>query len=96
MSESTYSIRPSARLIKTIGEDLIGDANAALMELIKNSYDADASFVKIILEYKNENEEEVLSIKVIDNGHGMEFDTVINKWLVPATDDKLIRQTRVC
>lgn len=93
MSESTYSIRPSARLIKTIGEDLIGDANAALMELIKNSYDADASFVKIILEYKNENEEEVLSIKVIDNGHGMEFDTVINKWLVPATDDKLIRQT---
>ncbi|MBP2279191.1 signal transduction histidine kinase [Psychrobacter sp. PL19] len=93
MTELTYNIRPSARLIKTIGEDLIGDSNAALMELIKNSYDADASFVKIIFKYRIENDEEVLSIKVIDNGHGMDSNTVINKWLVPATDDKLIRKT---
>jgi len=93
MSNDTYTIRPSARLIKTIGEDLIGDSNAALMELVKNSYDADASFVKIVFEYKTENKKEVLSIKVIDNGHGMEYETIINKWLVPATDDKLVRKT---
>ncbi|WP_201566300.1 sensor histidine kinase [Psychrobacter immobilis] len=89
MTELTYNIRPSARLIKTIGEDLIGDPNSALIELVKNSYDADASKVEIIFEYKEISNENVLSIKVIDDGHGMDSDTVINKWLVPATDDKL-------
>jgi len=47
-----YKIRPAARLIHTIGSDLIGDSYAALVELVKNSYDADASFVNIIFEYK--------------------------------------------
>lgn len=34
MSEDKDSvrIRPSARLIKTIGEDLIGDSNSAIIE----------------------------------------------------------------
>lgn len=33
-----------------------------------------------------------LLITVKDHGHGMDFDTVVNKWLVPATDDKLKRR----
>lgn len=92
MTELTQSIRPSARLIRTIGEDLIGDPNAALIELVKNSYDADASKVDIVFEYKEQDNEEVLSIKVVDNGHGMSSQTVVDKWLVPATDDKLKRK----
>ena len=40
-----YKIRPAARLIHTIGSDLIGDSYAALVELVKNSYDADATFL---------------------------------------------------
>ena len=92
MSELKRTIRPSARLIRTIGEDLIGDPNAALIELVKNSYDADASKVDIVFEYKEQDKEEVLSIKVVDDGHGMSSQTVIDKWLVPATDDKLKRK----
>jgi len=95
MSESgdiTYKIRPAARLIHTIGSDLIGDSYAALVELVKNSYDADASKVDINFEYKNIDNEDALVIKVSDDGHGMSFDTVINKWLVPATNDKLKRK----
>lgn len=92
MTKLTKSIRPSARLIRTIGEDLIGDPNAALIELVKNSYDADASKVDIVFEYKEQDKEEVLSIKVVDDGHGMSSETVIDKWLVPATDDKLKRK----
>lgn len=88
-----YKIRPAARLIHTIGSDLIGDSYAALVELVKNSYDADASFVNIIFDYKKIDNQDSLLIKITDDGHGMDFDTVVNKWLVPATNDKLKRKT---
>lgn len=87
-----YKIRPAARLIHTIGSDLIGDSYAALVELVKNSYDADASSVEINFEYKLIDNQKALIISIVDEGHGMNFDTVINKWLVPATDDKLKRK----
>ncbi len=87
-----YKIRPAARIIHTIGSDLIGDTYAALVELVKNSYDADANSVEIIFEYKLMNNESALLITIKDDGHGMSFDTVINKWLVPATNDKLKRK----
>jgi len=88
----TYKIRPAARLIHTIGSDLIGDSYAALVELVKNSYDADATIVYIIFKYTKIENENALVISIKDDGHGMNFDTVINKWLVPATDDKLKRK----
>ncbi len=92
MSDITYKIRPAARLIHTIGSDLIGDSYAALVELVKNSYDADATNVDIVFKYKEIEKENALSISIRDNGHGMDFDTVINKWLVPATNDKIKRK----
>ena len=88
----TYKIRPAARLIHTIGSDLIGDSYAALVELVKNSYDADATEVDILFKYAEIEKENALFISIRDNGHGMNFDTVVNKWLVPATDDKLKRK----
>lgn len=88
----TYKIRPAARLIHTIGSDLIGDSYAALVELVKNSYDADANNVDIVFKYTEIDNEKALMISIKDDGHGMDFDTVINKWLVPATDDKLKRK----
>jgi signal transduction histidine kinase len=88
----TYKIRPAARLIHTIGRDLIGDSYAALVELVKNSYDAEASKVDINFTYKEINKKSALVISINDNGHGMDFDTIINKWLVPATNDKLKRK----
>lgn len=76
---------PTGRLIMSIGKDLIKDLPAALVELVKNSYDADASYVKITY-LKNKNE---LKIIVEDDGHGMSQDTVLNAWMVPSTDYKL-------
>lgn len=92
-SDVSYKIRPAARLIHTIGRDLIGDSYAALVELVKNSYDADASKVDINFTYKEVNKRPALIISINDDGHGMDFDTIINKWLVPATSDKLNRKT---
>ena len=77
--------QPTGRLIMSIGKDLIKDLPAALVELVKNSYDADASYVKITYQ-KNEKE---LKIIIEDNGHGMSQDIVLNAWMVPSTDFKL-------
>ena len=76
---------PTGRLIMSIGRDLIKDLPAALVELVKNSYDADSSYVKISY-IKDEKE---LKIIVEDDGHGMTKDAVLNTWMVPSTDYKL-------
>lgn len=88
---TTNRIRPAARLIRTIGQDLIKDAYAAIVELVKNSYDADSS--DVLIKFKYDQTKSLLSISIEDHGDGMSFDTVVNKWLVPATNDKLVRRT---
>ena len=43
-------LRPRARIVRTIGRDLISNEIVALVELIKNAYDADAKKVRIVFE----------------------------------------------
>ena len=90
-ASETFTIRPAGRHILTIGRDLIQDPYAAVIELVKNAYDADSPDVNIAFESTNENQ----SYKIIisDAGHGMPRDTVIGKWMVPSTSDKLVRKT---
>ncbi|WP_283648123.1 sensor histidine kinase [Hafnia paralvei] len=87
--ENSYSIRPAGRHIFTIGKDLIQDRYAAVVELVKNAYDADSADV-VISFIGNRHEE--YTIIVEDHGHGMSRDTVINRWMVPSTNDKLTRK----
>jgi len=84
------TFRPLARLISTIGEDIIKDMHAAVVELVKNAYDADANEVIITFEASADNR---LLLSVKDDGHGMTEYIIENKWLVPATSDKLKRKT---
>jgi signal transduction histidine kinase len=86
----SYKIRPAGRHILTIGRDLIQDSYAAIVELVKNAYDADASAVNI--EFKAKSDYSAYSIVITDDGHGMSRDTVIDKWMVPSTPDKLDRR----
>ncbi len=90
MTSSVQRIRPAARLIRTIGQDLIKDTYAAIVELVKNAYDADSPSVSVNFSYDDLHSR--LLISVTDSGDGMDLDTVINKWLVPATDDKFRRK----
>ena len=99
MSENVYKIRPAGRHLLTIGRDLIQDSYAAIVELVKNAYDADSESVEIHfkatekpLENISDNPEKRIEITVRDYGHGMSQDTVINKWMVPSTSDKLERK----
>lgn len=84
----TRHIRPAARHILTIGAGIIKDNYTAILELVKNAYDADATEVDI--DFKKKEEEVIISVQ--DNGHGMSRDVVINSWLVPSTDNKVKRE----
>lgn len=85
----TYKIRPAGRHILTIGRELIQDQYAAVIELVKNAYDADSPNVNIeITTYEKEPHYKVC---IEDHGHGMTRETVIKNWMVPSTDDKLKR-----
>ena len=86
----THKIRPAGRLILTIGRDLIQDPYAAVVELVKNAYDADSGDVNI--EFRRNRGQKGYSITLTDHGHGMTRDDVINKWMVPSTSDKLRRR----
>ena len=87
----TYKIRPAGRHILTIGKDLIQDNYAAVVELVKNAYDADSPDVNI--EFKKSSDRSGYSIVISDHGHGMDREDVINKWLVPSTEDKIKRHS---
>lgn len=88
-------LRPRARIIRTIGDQLISGPEAALIELVKNAYDADAKTVRISILPASHNLDNPSTglIVVTDDGHGMSSDDLLDNWLEPATDDKLRRQT---
>ena len=81
-------------LIKNIiGKELINDDNVAVMELVKNSYDAGTS--KVTIEFKNLFQESKKSELIIqDDGVGMSEDDILNKWLNIAYSSKKLDHTQ--
>ena len=75
-----------ARLLCQLGEQLIKNESIALLELIKNAYDADAT--ECIIEMTNPSDPENGSITIRDNGEGMSYETIVNVWLEIGTDYK--------
>jgi len=80
------NFRPRARLLKLLGEELIGSQHLAIFELIKNAYDADAD--DVLINISNVNDVTATTISIKDNGCGMTLDTIKNSWLEPGTDAK--------
>ncbi|MCK4338740.1 MAG: sensor histidine kinase [Candidatus Cloacimonetes bacterium] len=78
MTELQFKI--SSALKNIIGRDLITDDLIAVFELIKNSYDAYSKKVEITL-----TESELI---IQDNGKGMDYDDLIEKWLFVAYSAK--------
>lgn len=100
---NTSILRPRARIIKTIGEELISDDKVALLELVKNSYDADASIITIkfsgtvVVEKDGKTETKKIkkqgaSITIYDDGCGMSLDTIKKSWMEPATISKKLEK----
>jgi signal transduction histidine kinase len=84
--------RPYARLLTMLGDQLIKNERIALIEIIKNSYDADASWVKVsFIGFTNDYRcTENSKIVIEDDGIGMTRDIIEKHWVNPATPLKKI------
>ncbi len=76
-------MRPRARIISLLGDELISDEGVAVVELVKNAFDADATWVEV--RFKGNNPVIPDTLVISDNGVGMTLDTVLTSWLEPGT-----------
>lgn len=77
--------RISSGLKSIIGRDLITNDFVAIFELVKNSFDAKATHVKIVFDLENK---ENAAIYIADNGKGMSDVDIRDKWLFVAYSAK--------
>lgn len=88
MEERKLYFNVSARTAKLIGLENFANAEGAIIELVKNSYDADAPFCAVIFDIKEMMKDS--SVYIIDGGCGMDDTVIENQWMTIGTDDKLI------
>lgn len=88
--------KTNIQLKSIIGKDLINDDNIAILELVKNSFDADAKRVDISFFNLKENDDKFIDtysektsrLIIKDDGLGMNLDDIKNKWLNIAYSEK--------
>ena len=99
-NKGSQPFEPYARLMNIIGDQLITDKKVAVIEVVKNSYDADAEKVQVRffnIENYGKNyltEKEQPYIEIEDDGEGMTLDIIKNVWLRPATPSKLDKKKK--
>lgn len=76
----------SPRFSQLIGRNLISNPIIAVSELVKNSYDADADFIQVEF---SDFDTGVSCLRISDDGEGMSYDDVVNKWMMVGTDNKV-------
>ena len=92
MTTETLKLRPYARLLTMLGDQLIKNERIALVELIKNAYDADADRVEVRFEDFKPDLTHAADSRIVvrDDGAGMTPDVVRNEWMNPATPAKYL------
>jgi hypothetical protein len=83
---SKHHFKSRARLLPQLGDMLIKSEDVAFLELIKNSYDADAAMVNVLMENIDKPEEGIILIE--DDGLGMDKEIIENVWLELGSDYK--------
>lgn len=95
MADTSPHFDISAAVVRQLGEELVTDEVTAIMELVKNSYDACASWVKV-----NVNNSARLSgdqfhfnaedgyITIEDNGFGMNENEIKKGWMIISLSEK--------
>jgi signal transduction histidine kinase len=83
-----------ASVVFQLGESLITDSVQALVELVKNSYDADASYCKLtistehVLDPESAFKGSLGSITIEDDGTGMSLEDIRRGWLTISNSEK--------
>jgi signal transduction histidine kinase len=97
MSEPKISFDVHPSVIFQLGADLISDDVQALIELIKNSYDANATYAHVQVDTKDSPVSVLPTtlypeakgfISIVDDGEGMSLDSIRNGWFVVSNSVK--------
>ena len=83
LDEGKVPFQTEGRLLQELGERLVASPEVALVELIKNGYDADSALCEVAVTDKGKG------LVISDSGHGMTFDEFVGKWMRIATASKI-------
>ena len=78
------AFRFHARALAALGRDLVTNDVVAVMELVKNAYDALATRVDVRIRAGDGASDESF-IEIVDDGHGMDYATIRDVWFMIAT-----------
>ena len=81
IEQGFLSFSIESRVLRELGERLVKQPEIAVVELIKNAYDADATECSIDFEKES-------SITVVDDGHGMTLQQFTDGWMRIGTSSK--------
>lgn len=87
ISNNFVKWRFDVNTFRLLGRDLITDRITALFELVKNCYDANSTRVDIIFDNVT-LKSHTSKITIADDGTGMSFADIENKWMVVGTASK--------
>lgn len=85
MTATEHYFEADAAIIARLGRELVAKQETALIELVKNCYDADATEVTVIFN----TEQSIPSMEICDNGSGMTKAGLIEGFLRLASDKKI-------
>ncbi len=87
LHKGTIPFQTEGRLLQELGERLVASPEVALVELIKNAYDADSPSCEVRLDEGGK------ALVIADRGHGMTFDEFADKWMriAKSRDEQLSR-----
>lgn len=93
LNKIKFDINP--HIVRQLGGELVPDDITALMELVKNAYDADSPYVRININTKDSYRDENLRysnnkgyIIVEDGGFGMDEKVILKSWLIISYSQK--------
>ena len=87
MNSSNFRVSPD--ILRRLGEELITTLDQGVVELVKNSYDADA--LSCTVELLN-TDEDGGAVVITDDGDGMSLDDILSGWLVLGHSRKIPRE----
>jgi signal transduction histidine kinase len=83
LDRGAVPFQAEGRLLQELGERLVAKPEVALVELVKNAYDADSPSCEVQLR------DDGKALVIADAGHGMTFDEFVNRWMRIATPSKI-------
>jgi len=90
LGKASFSV--SSRVALQLGRESISSSITAIVELVKNAYDADAEIVRI--RFANLGTPEAMLV-IEDSGDGMTVDDLKNHWMVIGTSNKAERRKTI-